>query len=411
MTSPVVSVPRFYYGWFVLAASAVSELLLQGATSYGAGLFVLPLQAEFHLSRAAANSPLLILLLGVVLMGPLAGRSLDRFSIRAVMIAGALVFAGGLVLIATSSSLAVMVLALLIPCAIGLSILGPINTATVAARWFHRRRGMALGLAAVATSGGALMVPLLNHAVQQHGWRQALIYEAAVVAGLIIVLTVLVMRDSPAALGLDSHSENSGRAAPVGTAVSWSEVLSRRDFWIPSLLLVNLTSTSQALLISVVPYGVKLGLTAAAAAAFISAFGVCAAVTKVLAGFLADRMNPRQLILASNIFMFIGQALICFAPSHDSLLAASCLAGVALGCAMPTASGLIARSFGAQAFATAIGLTWGLSAWCTIVAVLFIGRIYDVTHGYGMAFGCFLVVTACIFLMGLLLPPRVRASA
>ena len=50
-----------YYGWFVLASSAVCELLVQGATLYSAGLFVLPLQAEFHISRAAANSSVLIL--------------------------------------------------------------------------------------------------------------------------------------------------------------------------------------------------------------------------------------------------------------------------------------------------------------------------------------------------------------
>jgi hypothetical protein len=32
-----------YYGWFVLGASTVSEMLVQGVTAYAAGLFVLPL--------------------------------------------------------------------------------------------------------------------------------------------------------------------------------------------------------------------------------------------------------------------------------------------------------------------------------------------------------------------------------
>ena len=47
-----VSATPFYYGWLILAATAVSELLAQGATSYAAGLFVLPLQNEFHISFA-----------------------------------------------------------------------------------------------------------------------------------------------------------------------------------------------------------------------------------------------------------------------------------------------------------------------------------------------------------------------
>src|ERR1700735_3087814 len=80
-----------YYGWFVLAASAVSEMLVQGATSYSAGLFVLPLQAEFHLSRAAANSSILILFAGAMLVAPLVGRALDAWPIRSMMSLGAVV--------------------------------------------------------------------------------------------------------------------------------------------------------------------------------------------------------------------------------------------------------------------------------------------------------------------------------
>ena len=74
-----------YYGWFVLAASAVSELLVQGATLYAAGLFVLPLQAEFHLSRADANSAVQLPFLGAMVAAPFAGRLLDKCSIRWVM--------------------------------------------------------------------------------------------------------------------------------------------------------------------------------------------------------------------------------------------------------------------------------------------------------------------------------------
>ena len=46
-----------YYGWWVLAATAAIEMLAIGSTSYSAGLFVLPLEREFSLGRAAVNSP------------------------------------------------------------------------------------------------------------------------------------------------------------------------------------------------------------------------------------------------------------------------------------------------------------------------------------------------------------------
>src|SRR5215475_8788617 len=106
-----------YYGWFVLAASALCEMLAQGATSYGAGLFVLPLQAEFHLSRANASSAIIVLFVGVAVLAPWAGRLLDRVPIRVSVTIGAFFFSLGLAAIALTSSLMVMVLALLMPAA------------------------------------------------------------------------------------------------------------------------------------------------------------------------------------------------------------------------------------------------------------------------------------------------------
>lgn len=102
-----------YYGWYVLAASAASEMLTQGATSYASGLFVLPLQAEFHISRAAANLPVLILFAGAVLIAPLVGRILDARPIRSVMLAGAVLLGLSFGGIAAAHSLAIMAAILL----------------------------------------------------------------------------------------------------------------------------------------------------------------------------------------------------------------------------------------------------------------------------------------------------------
>lgn len=148
------SVTPFYYGWAILAATAVSELLAQGATSYAAGLFVLPLQAEFHISRALANTPVLIMFLGGALVSPLVGKALDRFSIRLVLPLGAALFSLALIGIALSQSLLAMAALLFLPTAIGFMCIGPLTTSAMASRWFYRHRGLALGLAAVATSGG-----------------------------------------------------------------------------------------------------------------------------------------------------------------------------------------------------------------------------------------------------------------
>ena len=401
-----------YYGWAVLAAGAVSELLVQGATSYSSGLFVLPLQAEFHLSRADANSSILILFLGVLFAAPLVGRWLDRFPIRLVISLGALVFSGALVLVASASSLWVMVLALLVPGAIGFTALGPLTTAALATRWFWKRRGLALGIAAVATSGGGLVVvPLLSQAIRAYGWRTGLLWEALVMGTIIIALALLVLRDNPADMGQDDHPENRGRGAEIRISPRWFEILRRRVFWVPTLALATISGICQAVIVTLVPYGVQMGASVTKAALLISAFALAAAVTKIAAGLLADRVEQRLLILGAILLMIAAQLLLWLAPTYGALLAAACLCGISLGCALPAAAGMIAAGFGSAAFGAAMGWTYALVAATAVAAARFIGFVYDSTHSYGPAFITFLLLCICVFLASLILAPPKHIAA
>jgi sugar phosphate permease len=404
-----------YYGWFVLAASAVSEMLVMGATAYASGLFVLPLQAEFHISRADANSSILILFLGASLAAPLVGKLLDRYPIRLVMTLGAIVLGLSFAGIALAPALWMMAVILLVPAAVAFMSLGPLNTSTLAARWFHRRRGLAMGIAAVATSGGGFtVVPLLSMAIQHYGWRQALLYEGAAIAVIIIALALLVLRDRPSDLGLENHPENLERDAvtppPERAPLGWKAVFTSRAFWIPSLTLAGVSGTCQATVITLVPYGVQLGVTPGAAALLISAFAISAGTTKVLAGLLADRVNPRLLLIGAAAFMTLSWLIPSLSPAYGALFASSCLAGIALGCALPTAAKLIATGFGAGRFGSVMGWTYAMTLAMAILAVRFVGFMYDRFGSYHAAFQCFAALLACLLLMTLLVAPARQAS-
>jgi MFS family permease len=402
-----------YYGWFVLAASAVSEMLIQGSTSYAAGLFVLPVQGEFHISRADANSAILILFFGAMLLAPLGGRALDRWPIRLVMCAGALLLLLCFVGIALSASLWAIALLLFIPGALAFVSLGPLNTSTLASRWFDRHRGLALGLAAVATSaGGLVVVPLLSAAIQSHGWRTALLYEGVIIAAVIALLALTVIRDRPASMGLENHPENGGSGTDMSGASSlrWTQIFSSRAFWIPSLTLAAISGTAQATVVTLPPYGMQLGFGAAGAAFLVSAFAIAAAVTKILAGLLADRLDQRLLLLAAAAAMTLSWSVLSLSALHGAVLAAACLAGIALGCALPTAGALIASRFGALRFGSVMGYTYALTLCCALAAARFAGFMYDRFAGYHQAFIIFAALLAAVLLTNFLAPVRKAQS-
>ena len=414
-TEQAPSLP-FYYGWLVLAASAAAELLITGATSYSAGLFVLPLQAEFGLSRADASSPVLILFLGAALCGPIAGRILDRFPIRPVMVMGALCFCSAMAFIAASTSLWLMAMALLLPAALGYLVLGMLNTATLASRWFFRRRGLALGIAAVATSGGGLITPLLSWAIRHDGWRLALLYEAGVLCLIVLLLAVLVVRDSPAAMGLARHPENEGRAGAHAVSESrdrhrsglggevrrWRAILGSRGFWAPSLVVAGMAGISQAIVTAAVPYGTQLGF-AATAALLVTGFSIAAAITKIAAGIFSDRMDRKFLLLFAALCMMASLALLSFFPSYAALMIGCCLAGVALGAALPASATLIAARFGSARFGATMGWTYFFMGSSSIAAVRMLGAVYDQTGSYHAGFLIFLAFCSILLVATLLL--------
>jgi sugar phosphate permease len=403
-----------YYGWFVLAASAVSEMLVQGATSYASGLFVLPLQAEFHISRAAANLPVLILFAGAMLIAPLVGRALDARSIRLVMPLGAILLGVSFAAIAAIHSLLVMALILFFPAAIAYMAAGPLNTSTLASRWFYRRRGLAQGLAAVATSGGGfIVVPLLSIAIQRHGWRPALFYEGAIVSTLIVALALLVLRDRPSDMGLQDHPENHGRSANAGARshLRWTDILSSRAFWIPCLTLAAVSGTGQAIVISLVPYGVQLGMTPVAAALPISIFAIVAALTKVSAGLLADRINQRCLLIVAALSMTLSWLALSFFAVPAALFAAAGLAGIAAGCVLPTSAGLVAGNFGSAHFGQVMGWGYALTAALLLSSVIFAGVMFDKTGSYHIPFLSFTVLLAGVSLLVMTVAPARKTSA
>jgi sugar phosphate permease len=399
-----------YYGWAVLVASALTEMVALGVTSYAAGLYVIPLERELSLSRGAANSSIAILFGGGILLAPLVGRLLDRYSARSVMVYGALALSAAFAAIASTSSVAVMAVVLFAPGAFGFIAIGSLTTSTLASRWFYRRRGLALGIATVATSGGGfVVVPLLSVAIASYGWRTTLFLEALLISIIVSVLVLLVIRNNPVDLGLQNHPENCGRPGAdlvpqkiVGGRRSanpfsrWSEILSSRNFWTIVIAPASVSALSQAIVITLAPYGAGLGFGTASSALLISAFSVAAAVTKVTSGFLADRFDRRFIMMLTSLSMAASFTLLLSSVSFSAVLTSACLAGIALGGVLPSSALLIASYFGAPAFGAVMGLGYAITGLFTILAVRFVGAMFDHAGNYRTAFFTFAALSAAV---------------
>lgn len=403
-----------FHGWWVIAAGFLCTLLTIGSTTYSFGLFIEPLSKEFGLSRADANSGFIFLLLGFALWAPLMGRLLDRAPARAVMITGAWLFAGGMALISVSQSTLVMGLTVLGPVALGTVACGALAANTIAARWFVQHRGKAMGLLAVATSvGGFTMPPLLAWLIETLGWRQAVLVQGLGLATVASLAVWALVRDRPSDLGQRPDGIPAPEAATAATPASGvplraGQMLRHANFWLIACGAGILLGADQALLVSMIPYGTDAGYSLQQATLLVSCLTFSAIAGKLAIGALADRVDKRWLFCAVAACNLAFLVVLSLAPAYPVLIIACCLIGLAIGGTYPLWTTLTADCFGAASFGVVMGSMNLVVMPFSIIAVRYIGVVFDRSGSYQLAFYTFMgtAVLATLLILGVRAPQR-----
>lgn len=381
----VPALPTPARAWCALALLFLAQMAAIGSTSYGFGLLVKPLSAEFGLPRADVNRGLMILVVGMALFSPLVGRALDRLPARTVLMAGATAFAGGWLAIAASRSMPMMAAAAFLLLASGTAALGPVTASTLTARWFVAGRGLALGIVSVsASAGGLVIVPIMAALIDHGDWRGAVATIGVATGGAIVVLAPwLLPREDRAA------AQDRARAAPPLTVAM---LFRCRDFWLIGFAVGALMATNGALLASLIAYGMDRGFSLSQATMLVSTVSGAALIGKLVIGALADRIDSRWLylvVVALNAALLI---VLIAGPSYPVLLVAAILAGPAVGGVMPLWGVIAGRRFGVASLGLVMGLTSPLTMPLNLLGLHVIGAAFDASGSYRPAFQLFLVV-------------------
>src|SRR5262249_10604787 len=162
--------------------------------------------------------------------------------------------------------------------------LGPIATNALLARWFWRRRGMAMGIAALGGSfGGFVFPPLIQGLIVAFGWRSALQLLAALVFVLLIPLIhfVVVNRASDLNLRPDGDSPADASKTQATTPnLSTGELLRDPNFWLIAIATGLPFACSSGLTANVIPLAVGKGISATNGAFLLSLISAGSVVGK-----------------------------------------------------------------------------------------------------------------------------------
>ncbi len=423
-----------FYGWQMLAAFWIVLFVNLAFPAYGAGVINNYMAIDLHLSRQMVGLPYSVYILMSGLPGPIAALCVNRRGIRfTIVLGGMLVIAGslGMALLVSSGMGAVLAYGVLVGS--GVAIGGVVPTQTGVARWFVRRRSLALSiLLSGGGVGGFVAARLLDTVIHDHfhdNWRAGwwLLAGLAVVATFIGAVSA---KERPEDLGqLPDGGAGTRPAQEAGQPTAGAQVRAPRSYitteqWTFSdalrsptlwLMLVCALGVSSAFTI-LIPHASAhlhdLGHPLSAGAVAISTMTIASLLAKAVVATVGDIIDPRYVWATFTAVCAVGMLLVIDARSTVQLYLFAICVGSGFGAMIVCMMAVLSNYYGLKAYASIVGLAIAIQTGVSAVAPTLAGLLYDRTGSYTPAFYC----ASAICLAGavtllLIRPPRLRAAA
>ncbi|MGD9477063.1 MFS transporter [Shinella sp. G-2] len=350
---------NLHYGWVVAATTFLTMLATAGAMG-SAGVMIQPLHEEFGWDIADISSAMAVRLVLFGLLGPFAAAFMNHFGIRQVVASALALIMGGIVASFFMAEVWQLLLLWGVVIGVGTGMTALVLGATVATRWFSKRRGLVVGLMTASNATGQLVfLPLLAALTEAYGWRAALTLSVAVIAAAML-LVLLLMRDHPADVGLPAYGETAVAVPPrqdhslgatlLAPLVTLRSVSGNPVFWVLfGTFFVCGLSTNGLIQTHWISICGDFGMAAVTAAGTLAVIGIFDFIGTVFAGWLSDRYDNRFLLFW--FYGLRGLSLLYLSVSGFSMLELSVFAvfyGLDWVATVPPTVKLAAENFGRE---------------------------------------------------------------
>jgi OFA family oxalate/formate antiporter-like MFS transporter len=360
-------------------------------TPFSFGVFFKSIESEFGLTRGATSGIFSVHMLVCCIVSFLGGWSLDRYGPKIVtFLMGSFI---GLSLILTSQTNSTWQLLISYGLLLSLGVGGtfPVVHST-ASRWFHKKRGLALGITTSGTGLGVIVMALFaTYLISHFSWRTAFLV-LGVVTWLVIASLSLLMKKEPSDIGLlpDGVKSETGQARIESktqpTGFSPSEASRTRQFWFLGFVWFFMALNLYLVLVHIVPYAIDMGISPIDAAVILSLAGGASILGRLGVGKVSDTIGRKAPAIACALLQ-VG-ALLWLMWSRDLWMfyTFALVYGFMWGGFSLVTTALIGDIFGMRSIGSIMGLVnvgWTLGA---AAGPAIGGLIFDITGNYFLAF-------------------------
>ena len=382
----------WYFGWNIVIAASFLTLLSSGLRM-SMGVFFLPIANDLNFSRSVLSG---IIAIGMLFSGiamPISGYLVGKYGTRFVLILGSIIIIISTVWSANSTDYWNFFLSFGVALSFGTSFVGSVSFTPIVARWFIKRRGLALFILSTGSMAGiAVMLPVFAFFIPIYGWQTTLISFAVIFMIIALPIALFIMKDN------QSEIEVSGIEPVINQKIEPSikliDVLKTRPFWQLSFGLFTCGFSMNLLGTHGVPMLTDHGFDPIISSNGIGLIGLVAIFSTLVLGYLSDIVQRKNILMMVYLIRGLGFIALVLASTKWQLFTIAAVGGLVWAGALSMSGAITADIYGVKIVGLLSGLTYLGHQIGAMIGSWLGGWAYDHLHTHLVAFG-----TASILLL------------
>jgi MFS family permease len=370
------------------------------------GVFITPMEVDMQWAR---NDITRVLSLGIF-VGALSfivmGYLYDKYGGRRVISAALIMVGISVFLLSRVNSIFGLILIYGILGSFASSGASFVTIHSLLAKWFYRRRGLAMSLSAAGGSIGPLLfAPFCAFLIEAFDWRTAFLFIGGMVLFIGAPLSALLLRDDPLGQIPDSERDETGiqdkdkdkdkdkvqvqvqveMEGPLFTS-RWKQALSTSPFWQLSAAYLVCGITTNIISVHFVPFAEDQGVPKITAATIFGIMMGLNSVGVISAGVLSQKFSQHRVLGFTYALRGIAYLALLTIGGTTGMWAFALIAGMSWIATASVTSSLVADIYGVRNLGTLNGMSNMVHQIGGAVSVLVAGELQAVTGSYEIPF-------------------------
>ena len=378
-----------FLGFLLMTLSA-------GSAFYAFGLFMIPFQEAFDWGRSEISGAISIHFLSAGLGGPIAGKLMDRYPNRIIIITGLLLCSMSYFILPGINSLIHLYLLWGI-LGVGNALAGAVPVGILISRQFDKSRGIAMGLAMSGIAfGGLVMAPINGYLIENFEWQNT----ANIIGSILIIIPIpfVIFLIKNNAIGLkENNNENlDGFLNKIPAAIKTP------SFWLAGFAFFLASAATVGVIQHQASFLRDYEMTASLAALGVGISAGIGGIGKLLFGYISDKLPVRYACLLSFASSTFALTILLTTQVQLALWIYIVFFGLGMGAIVVLLPLLVGELFGNNSFGTLYGTITAIQGFGLAFGPWAAGVIFDINDSYAFAFQCaiamYIIATFMLFL-------------